>query len=328
LDTRRNPLALLYVPEHKQYYMSSLTVLLMPDGPVPQPAAPKPKSWNKLKNRATTGASIAILFAFLLAVGLAIGYFWAQRNKPASTEKKTVIETLSKEDLQKLNDIGGNLGTSGQTLNIGANALFRGKADVTGDLTIGGRLNANGPVTLSELNIAGETQSSGLRVGSNLTVAGSTTLGREVIIGGATNINNNLIVTGRATIGALNASTISVRSIAVTGPITVAHLATSGPTPFVQAGSIGAGGTVSISGNDTAGTVNINTGSGVSTNVTLATVTFRAPYGATVHVQITPLTSGAATANAYVTRSPSSFVIRAVNPPSSQTLSFDYIVTQ
>jgi hypothetical protein len=299
----------------------------MPDG-TPQPA-PKPKTWNKLTGRATTIASITALFAFLVAVGATVGYFWAQRNKPAGdTGKKTVIETLSEEDLQKLNEIGANLGSSGQTLNVGANALFRGKADITGDLTIGGRLNANGPVTLSQLNISGETQSSGLNVGSNLTVAGTTTLGRNLTVGGATTINNNLTVTGSANVGSLNASTITVRTIAISGPLTVAHLVTSGPTPFVQAGSIGSGGTVSISGNDTSGTVNINTGSGVGTNVLLATVTFRAAYGSTVHVQLSPLTSSAAGAGAYITRSPTGFTIRANTPAAGSTLSFDYLVAQ
>jgi hypothetical protein len=284
------------------------------------------RAWDRVRERASTYGSITALFVALVTVGVFGGYLYSQSKKTPTPTTKPVIQTLSAEDLAKLNEIGANLGTSGQTLNVGANALFRGKADVTGDLTVGGRLNANGPVTLSQLNITGNTAATGLNVGSNLNVTGATTLGRTLTVNDLTTINSNLTVSGTASVGALNASSIAVRSITISGPLTVAHLVSQGSAPSVSAGGVGAGGTVSISGNDTAGTVNINTGTGPGG--VLATIGFRAPFGSTVHVSLTPLTGAAADASAFVTRSNAGFQIHANTPPSGQTLSFDYLVVQ
>jgi hypothetical protein len=290
----------------------------------PEPEQPKNNAWDRLKSRANTIASITALFLFLVVLGAFVGYFYSQSKKPQA--KTPTIETLSPEDLKKLTEIGANLGTANQTLNIGANALFRGKVDVGGDLSIGGKLNANGPVTLSQLNITGTTAATGLNVGSNLSVSGTTTLQKAVTVGDLLTVNGGLNVSGAASVGSLNANTIAVRNISISGPLTIGHLATQGPAPTIVAGGVGAGGTVSISGNDTAGTININTGTGPAG--ALATITFRAGYSSTVHVLLSPLTSGAAASEAFVTRNGGGFQIHANTPPAGQTLSFDYLVTQ
>lgn len=294
-----------------------------------QPPADKPsknKSWDSLKARANTGASIISLFLFLLGVGVTIGYLYAQSKKPAAQTKAPTIQTLSPQDIEKLNEIGANLGTSGQKLNVGADALFRGKADVTGDLTVGGKLNANGPVTLSQLNITGNTAASGLNVGSNLNVTGNATFGGTLAVNKLTTINSNLTVSGNASVGALTATSIAVRNITISGPLTVSHLVSQGTAPSIAAISVGAGGTVSISGNDTTGQVNINTGT--SPGTALAQITFRAAYSGTVHVQLTPLTSDAATSGYYVTPTSTGFQVHAAAPPSGRTLQFDFLVMQ
>jgi hypothetical protein len=298
--------------------------------PAETPPAPENShlggAWDKLRSRANTFGSIAGLFVFLMLAGAAGGFFYSQAHKPAVVEKKPTIQTLSQDDINKLSEIGANLGTNGQTLNVAANALFRGKADVTGDLTVGGRLNANGPVTLSQLNITGNTAATGLNVGSNLNVTGTTALQKTLTVNSLVTINSNLNVTGTASIGAINTTTLAVRTITISGALTISHLVTQGTAPAISAGSVGGGGTVSISGNDTAGTININTGSGPAG--ALATITFRAPFAGTVHVQLTPLTLAAATAETFVTRSNTGFQIHAGNPPAGASLSYDYLVTQ
>lgn len=298
-----------------------------PNPPAGAPEAPKKHSWDQIRSRANTIGSIAALFLFLLLVGGLGGYFWSLSRKTPPATGPTV-QTLSPEDLQKLSEIGANLGTTGQVLNIGANALFRGKIDVGGDLSIGGRLNANGPVTLSQLNITGTTAATGLNVGSNLIVSGTTTLQRSLIVQALATIEGGLNVSGSASLNAVNANSIAVRNISISGPLTIGHLSTQGPTPSASTGAVGGGGTVSISGNDTAGTININTGSGPSVNTTLMTITFRAAYTATPRVLLMPRTAGAATAHAYVIPSSTNFRILAVNPPAGSTLTFDYFVTQ
>jgi hypothetical protein len=288
---------------------------------------PLSQTWDSLRSRANTTASIGALFIFLLVIGGFVGYLYSQSRKaPSAPAKKTTVETLSQDDIRKLSEIGANLGTANQTLNIGANALFRGKVDVGGDLSVGGRLNANGPVTLSQLNITGTTAATGLSVGSNLAVTGTTNLQNGLTVTGLASVNGGLNVSGAASVGSLNTNTIAVRNLSISGPLTIGHVVTQGPAPAIAANAVGGGGTVNISGNDTAGTININTGSGPGG--ILATITFRAAYGANVHVQLTPLTGPAAAAQAYVTRNNGGFQIRANVPPAGSTLSFDYLVVQ
>ena len=298
----------------------------MADPPTGKPDKPISRTWDALRIRANTIASIGALFLFILVIGGVVGYFYSQSRKTAAPTPKPTVQTLSAEDLRKLTEVGANLGTTGQVLNIGASALFRGKVDVGGDLSIGGRLNANGPVTLSQLNITGTTAATGLNVGSNLIVGGSTTLQQGLTVTGLAAVNGGLNVSGAASFNTLNASTIAVRTISISGPLTIGHLATQGPPPTIVANSVGGGGTVSISGNDTAGTININTGGGPG--AILATITFRAGYTATAHVLLTPLTGPAAAAQVFVTRNAAGFQIHANTPPAGSTLSFDYLVAQ
>jgi len=300
--------------------------------PLNQPDPPKkPKrvrSWAEMKARANSVSGVVTLIVSLLIIGGGVGYGLSFFHKPAPAKSPTV-QTLSEEELKKLTDISTNLGTSNQTLNIGANALFRGNVNVTSDFTVGGHFNANGPVTLSQLNITGTTALGGLNVGSNLTVAGVTTLQQGLTVNGLTAVNGGLNISGTASVNALNASNISVNTITINGPLLISHLQTRGAAPTATSGTaVGGGGTASISGNDAAGTFNINTGSGTAAGV-LITVVFRAAYTGTPHILLTPLTGPSANLPAYVTRTATGFQVRVDSPPAPGTVySFDYFVTQ
>ncbi len=278
--------------------------------------------WNDLSRRASLVASIGTLFIFLLAVGAVTGYFIEQSRKPVPTSAQgPTVQTLSPSDLQKLGQIGTNLGTSNEVLDVSADALFRGQADVVGNFTVGGKLDATGNSTLNQLNVTG-----GLAT-STLNVSGATTFQNALTVTGLATFGG-LTVSGATNFANLTANTITVHNISISGPLTVGHLVTQGPTPGIAGGQDGSGGTVSISGNDTSGQINVNTGT--SPGGTLATVTFKAAFGGIVHVQLTPLTSAAASAQAYVSPSAGSFVLHAnlPVPASGQVLSFDYLVTQ
>lgn len=298
---------------------------LQPEAPTPAPAAPnKPhrvmgRSWNRLSHRANIAASITALFVFLVAIGGAIGYFYAVSKHQSTTASGPKVQSLSQSDLQKLGQIGSNLGTNNQVLNIQADALFRGQADVVGNLTVGGKLDATGTTTLKQLDVTGALTTAALNV------TGATTFQNALTVTGLATFGS-LTVSGATNLATINANNITVRQIAINGPLTVGHLVTQGAAPSIAAGADGTGGTVSISGNDTTGQVNVNTGAGPGT--TLATITFKAAYGASVHIQLTPLTASAASAQAFVTRSATGFVIHANTTPVGSTLSFDYLVTQ
>jgi hypothetical protein len=295
--------------------------------PTPQPKPPKqPSSLPRLLHRANSLSGVIALLVAVLIAGSVIGYFISPARKNV-TAPQTIIQNLSASDIQKLTDLGANLGSTNQILTIAANTVFRSKVDVGTDLTVTGRFNANGPVTLSQLNITGTTALSGLDVGSNLTVAGVTTLQKGLTITGLAAVNGGLNVSGSASVNSLNATSISTQNISISGPITIGHLITKGPTPGISPGSVGGGGTVSISGNDTAGTIDINTGSSPSSD-SLANITFRAAFSGAPRVILTATSFDSAAAQVYVTAASTGFAIHIRNYLPGQIYSFDYIVTQ
>lgn len=298
----------------------------------PAPATPPPhkgRSWSRMITRANNISTVIALLICVLFVGAVVGYFYSASTKKTAAPAKTQIQTLSQDDIKKLTDVSTSLGNSSQTLNIGANTLFRSQVDIAGDLSVGGHFNANGPVTLSELNVSGTTALTGLSVGSNLTVSGATTLQRGLSVSQLLSVSGGLNVSGTASVNALNAQSISTQTISIAGPLTIGHLRTQGATPGVTAGSaVGGGGTANISGNDTAGTVNVNTGGGTAAGI-LASVSFRAAFTGGVHVLLSPLTGASAATPVYVNRTSSGFQIRTDSPPpAGSILAFDYFVTQ
>lgn len=113
-------------------------------------------------------------------------------------------------------------------------------------------------------------------------------------------------------------------AVTVSGNITVdGHIVTGGSTPTIAAGAAACTSpTVSISGDDTSGTITVTTGTGCSGGGDLATVTFANPYGATPNVTLTPDDSGTAGLNSYNDYSAASangFAIGSSNIPSPST---------
>ncbi|HSX02732.1 MAG TPA: hypothetical protein VLI05_05475 [Candidatus Saccharimonadia bacterium] len=300
-----------------------------PGSTPPEPRRPTDRSWARMKARANSISGVITLLLSVLVVGGAIGWSLSLFRSSKAPSNGPAITTLSQDDIKKLTDIGTNLGTANQTLNIGANALFRGNVNVTSDLTVGGRFNANGAVTLSQLNITGTTALGGLNVGSNMTVAGVTTLQKGLTVNDLVAVNGGLNVSGTASVNALNASNISVKTLSISGPLLISHLVSQGAAPTATAGSaVGGGGTISLSGNDTSGTLNINTGSGPAAGV-LMTVVFRAAYTGTPHVVISPLTGAAGSLPVYITRTATGFQVRVDNPPpAGSVFAYDYVVMQ
>jgi hypothetical protein len=302
---------------------------VVPGQPGPTPS--QKRGYRALNRRATQAARVVGLLFAILVIGGGLGYYIAHVTKVSNAPVKSPeVKTLSSEELNKLSSLGSNLGTSNQLLTIGATAQFNNNVIINKDLSITGRLNANGPVTLKSLTISGgDTAISGLTVGGNLAVAGTTTLQRGATIGQLLALTGNLAVAGTANFGALSAATITVKNLALTGPFVISHLNTQGPLPSSSTGSAaGGGGTSSVSGNDAAGTVNINLGSSTGSGI-LMNVNFKSAYASNVHVLLTPLSGPAAAANVYITRSQTGFQIRTDNPlPGGGFLSFDYFVVQ
>jgi len=137
-------------------------------------------------------------------------------------------------------------------------------------------------------------------------------------------------VPGNLTVGgALTTANFSARSLTSSSTLTIGgHIITQGRLPAISAGSVGNNGTVNISGNDSAGRININIGTG-STGGILASIHFASAFGTTPNVLISPIGAGAASIQYYVDGITSGgFLIGANNSIAGGGYSFAYIVEQ
>lgn len=316
------------IPDQKPSELTEPTAL---KSVVAGEAAPDKGSWQRIAPRSRAYGRVAALLGAILIVGVAGGYMISiglHNPTPTAKTSNAKIETLSPADISKLSQVGTNLGTSNQVLTIAANSVFQGKVNIASDLTLGGTFNANGPVSLSSLSIAGQTTLTNLIVQQALQVNGLLNAQKGLSVQGLAGVNGNLNVSGTATIATISANTIAVKSLQISGPLSVVHFITSGPPVTSSSGaSIGAGGTSSASGNDAAGAIQIGLGSNASAG-TLITVNFRSSYGSNVHVLLSPTSSDAAQTPVYVIRSPNGFSVVTPSATPRGTLSYDYFVTQ
>ena len=245
--------------------------------------------------------------------------------------------TISSDVLDKLGVSRNPVGNAETQLVVGPNAIFNGKVTVSGDTTISGQLNLNskftasdasltklqaGDTQLQQLNVNGDGTVTNLNIRKDLQVAGLTRIQGQLTVNQLTTINNNLNVAGNLAIG----GSLSVRNFQVSTLTVTGHLLSSGSAPGVSAGgAVGSNGTVSISGNDTSGTIAVNTGTGAG-NGLLAQISFRERYANTPHVVVTPI--GHSVPGLYVNRTSSGFSISVDGSMPPAGYAFDYVIVQ
>lgn len=283
--------------------------------------------------------------AVILAVNAGVIFLIlkSQAKDAANTPQGQV--TVSQDVLDHLGVNRGTVGDSGIVLTIAPSTEFKDKVVVDRDISVAGQLRLNGAfnatdaslakleagsVTANQLNVSGDSTVSNLSLRNDLTVNGATRLQGAVTLSQLLTVNNSVNIASNLSVGGtVSAATLSGRSIVSTSTITVGgHIVTAGLAPSLSGGvSLGSGGTLTISGNDAAGTVAINVGVGMSSGGIVANVTFRTPYSTTPHVVITPI--GNIGTYYYVNRSASGFSIGiggAITNPGGYA--FDYIVEQ
>lgn len=177
------------------------------------------------------------------------------------------------------------------------------------------------------MNVNGDATATNLNLRKDLTVLGATklqgpvTIGQLLTVSGSMNVGGNLAVGGILSARGFQASSLVSDSTLTIG----GHMISRGAVPGVGSGpAVGSNGTVSISGNDAAGTVAVNVGGGAGNGI-LAHVAFRNQYGATPHVVITPVGQGGAF---YVNRTVGGFSIGVSGSIGAGGYAFDYIVMQ
>jgi len=192
----------------------------------------------------------------------------------------------------------------------------RGAVEVAGALKVGGDLQLPS-LTVTGAGRFGDLQANNLVVGNNTTIQGAFTAQKGIAVTGNSTIN-----------GALSTSSITTSSLLLNGDLTLTHHITAGgPVPGVTKGTaVGSGGTVSLSGSDSSGSLTVNTGSGTGAGC-FATITFAARFSGIPHISVTPIGSGAAGLQYYVNRSTTDFSVCTANPaPTGQTFGFDYVI--
>lgn len=287
------------------------------------PTQPSKSLRHRLLGR-LNGLNVYILvFMLILLVAAAILIISYLDSKHAATSGNITSQNLSANALQQLASTSPSIGSPNQVLNVQSSAVFAGNVLLHQDLDVAGNLQLGGTLALNSLAVSGSAQFAQAQINNNLSVGGN--LGLQ----GALTVAKSLQVNGSGSFsGALNATQLTVSTLQLNGDLVLDHhLITGGPAPGRANGNaLGSGGTTSVSGSDTSGSITINTG-GNPTLGCFVTINFTSAYSSTPHVLITPIGVSAGGLSYYVNRSSSSFsVCDATSPPANTSFGFDYFV--
>lgn len=290
-----------------------------PDGKPPkQPNAIK-KLWKKVN-------VYLLLFLLVVVITAAIGIVSYLNSKKASQQAAIQTQGLTTDALSKLASSDVSVGNSGQTLTIQGNAIITGQTLVRSDLNVAGTLRVGGDLQVSTLTVStkanlSDTQINSLQVAQNTIAQGSVTIQQGLNVAGASSFS------GAVTVGLLNVSKIVMTG---NGVLQIPnHITFTGASPLRSIGTtaLGSGGTASVNGSDTTGTININTGGGTLPGCFI-TLTFAKPFSSTPHVLISPVGSAAGSTKWYVNRSTINFSVCTLTAaPAGQSFAFDYFIT-
>jgi hypothetical protein len=289
-------------------------------------------------SHAATFIGLGVVAFILAANGIALMFLL--KGQEAAKKPDAGAVTISSDTLNKLGVSKDNAATDGVTLKINPATNFGSNVTIAQNLAVGGQLNLNGRFTapdaafaklqggdtqLDKLNVNGDATISTLNLRKDLNVAGITTLQGQVKVSQLMTINNNLNVSGTLSVGgAISVRTLQVSNLQTTGNLTFGgHIITSGSQPNITAGNaLGSGGTVSVSGNDTSGSVGAGVGVG-SIAGTIATITFRTGFSKIPNIIVS--VNGHSVPGMYIVKSASGFSIITPNALSPGAYGFDFI---
>lgn len=288
-----------------------------------------------------TFIGLAVIGVFLL---LNVGGLWWLLREQADTREELINNgvTLSSDTLSRLGVSREPVGEATE-LTVGPDSTFRGNVTIGENVSIGGSLQLNsdfvadsgqfgslqaGDLQVESINVNGDGTMTNLNLRNGLTVVGTARMQGQATFSQLVTINNNLNVAGSLSVG----GTISTRSFdasnLVAGDLLTigGHIVTRGSAPTFQPGSaLGSGGTASVNGTDTAGTIAVNIGLNPSAGL-IGTVTYHRSYAAVPRVVVSPV--GGPMPNLYVTRTSTGFTLRTSSALSPGGYAVDFIVMQ
>lgn len=289
-----------------------------------QSAAPTQKKQSALR-RVLRKINVYLLLLLLIVVVTAavtvVNYLNSKKDPVAPAINS---QELSKEALEKLANTDTSVGDSSQTLTIKGNAVIDGQTLMRGNLNVAGNFQSAGSMQGSSLTISGTSnlataQINSLQVASDLAVQGNATA-------------SNITIAGTASFGgAVTAPQITVSKLVLSGNGSIDipnHLSFTGPNPnrSINGGPLGGGGSASVSGSDTSGTVNISTGNNPSAGC-MVRISFAQRFTTQPRVIVSPVGNAAGRTQYYVDRDQTGFSICTAAPaPGNQSFAFDYFV--
>jgi hypothetical protein len=289
-------------------------------GAAKPPAAPQ-KAGLRQKLRRFNLYFILFIFIMVLAGAIStIAYFQSKKATVTSTLK---AQTLTQQTLQQVANSDATIGNAQQILNVESSAVFAGKVLIRDGLEVAGNLRVGGTVALSNISVSGTSELGQVKINKDLSVAGETALQGSLSIGKTLQVNGGGTFSGPVSAPQITTSNFQLNSDLVL----THHVSTGGGTPNRTNGpALGSGGSASVSGSDTGGTVAINTGNSPAAGC-FVTISFTSKYNSIPHILLTPVGSAGGGIAYYVNRDTSSFSIcDSEAPPAGSSFGFDYFV--
>lgn len=314
--------ALSRTPEDLEQTQAAADAEKAADGTVP--GEPAEKQLSPIKRFFRKVNVYILIFSLLMAVSAVIAVVTYLNSQKAPAQPTIARQQLGEDTLKQLANTDVSVGDTTQTLTIQGNAIIAGQTLMRGNLNVAGNLQTGGSIQAPSLTISGkanlgDTQINTLQVASNVAVQGSTTM-RDLSVAGASTFN-----------GAMTASEITATRLVLSGNATLEipnHISFTGPSPQrdINASVLGSGGSASVSGSDTSGTVNINTGNNPTAGC-FVQINFSQRFTKQPRVIISPVGAAAGQTQYYVTRSEANFSICAASPaPANQVFAYDYFI--
>ncbi len=289
----------------------------------PEPSEPeqKPSRANRMRRIVSFANLYFVIFLLLIIIALGSIFAAVKFNKSPNSQS-TKTQSLTDKQLADVKSSTTLVGDAQQTLDIQGNSIFEGQVLMRNNLDIAGSIKIGGSLSLPSITVGGTSNFGQLHINDQLSVSGNT------ILQGSLTAQKGITATGASSFGTLSASQINTSSLQINGDFVVSrHINVSGGTPGRSNGSaLGGGGTASVSGTDTSGTVTVSTGGSPPAGCFI-TINFTQKFNTTPHVIISPSNSSAGSLDYYTNRSNTNFSVCTANSPSaSTTYLFDYIV--
>jgi cytoskeletal protein CcmA (bactofilin family) len=263
-----------------------------------------------------------LIFIFILLAAATLIAFSIKFSNKNSGPQAAKTTSLTDQQITALKGSTTLVGDSQKVLDIQGNSIFEGQVLMRNNLDVAGSIKIGGSLSLPAITVGGQSTFGQIQVNDKLSVNGDT------VLQGQLTVQKGLTVAGTASFGTLSASKLNVSTIQLSGDLVISrHVGVSGGTPSrANGGALGSGGTASVNGTDTAGTVTINTGGSPPAGC-FVTIGFTQKFTSTPHVIISPSNSSSANLSYYTNRTSTNFSVCSASAPSaSTTYLFDYVV--